>query len=95
MRPYELMLILNPKLEEEAIDATLERFAGIITNGGGEARELDKWGKRRLAYEIKGFTEGFYVVVKFTADSPTATELERIIKITDEVIRYMVIREEE
>lgn len=95
MRPYELMLVLNPKLEEEAVEALLERFTGIVTNGGGEIRELDKWGKRRLAYEIKGFTEGFYVVIKFNADSPTATELERIIKITDEVIRHMIVRDDQ
>ena len=93
MRPYEIMLIMQPNLEEEAVETILTRFTDIITNGGGEIRETDTWGNRRLAYEIKGFTEGFYVVIKFTADSPTAMEFERIIKITDEVIRYLIVRE--
>lgn len=95
MRPYELMLIFNPTLEEEAIGALLDRFTSIVTNEDGQIGNIDKWGKRRLAYEIKGFTEGFYVVIKFTADSRTANEVERIIKITDEVIRYMIVRDEQ
>lgn len=94
MRPYELLLVLKPTLEDEAVDAFLERLMSIVTSENGQIDNVDKWGKRRLAYEIKGFTEGFYVVIKFTAATETANEVERVIKITDEVIRHMLVRDD-
>lgn len=92
VRPYEIMLVLQPDLEEEATDALLERLTGVVTSEGGSIENLDRWGKRRLAYEIKGFTEGFYVVMDFQAEPATASELERIVKLTDGVIRHLLIR---
>lgn len=95
MRAYEMMLILKSQLEEEAMEAVLGRVNSIISDGNGEVAKVDKWGKRRLAYEIQGNTDGFYVVINFQADSDTTTELERILKITDEVVRYLLIRKDE
>lgn len=96
MRPYEVMYVLSPKVEDEAaVDALIEKFKGIITQMGGEVTKVDKWGRRRLAYEIKGFTEGFYVVMDFNSEAAAAQELERVLKITDEVIRYLLVRADE
>ncbi len=92
MRAYELMLIVNPDLEEEATDAVIERTSNLIQRGGGEVTNINKWGKRRLAYEIRGNTEGFYVVIDFNADDETTTEVERVLKITEEVVRFLLVR---
>ncbi len=95
MRPYEMLLVLQPGLEEEATDALLERLTGIITSEGGTLDNIDRWGKRRLAYEIDGLTEGFYVVIDFQAEPATASELERIVKIANGVIRHLLIRKDD
>ena len=86
------MLIVNPDLEEEATDAVIERTSNLIQRGGGEVTNINKWGKRRLAYEIRGNTEGFYVVIDFNADDETTTEVERVLKITEEVVRFLLVR---
>lgn len=96
MRPYELMLILDPSVEgDEAVDAQLSRFVNVIQTGGGELEKVDKWGKRRLAYEIDGNTEGYYTVVEFQSGSDAVSELDRVLKITDGVIRHLLVRKEE
>lgn len=95
MRPYEVMYILDPQLDEEAIGALVERFEKIVTDGGGEIEKTDRWGKRRLAYEIDDRTEGFYVVMNFRSESAPAKELERVMKISDGVIRHLLVRREE
>jgi len=95
VRPYETLLVLKPDLEEETIDALMERFTGVITGEDGTIDNIDRWGKRRLAYEINGFTEGFYVVIDFQSEPATASELERIVKITDGVIRHLLIRKDD
>jgi small subunit ribosomal protein S6 len=82
-------------LEEEAIKALVERFATLITEQGGQVEKVDEWGKRRLAYPIEDFREGYYVLMNFTADANTPQELERVYKITDGVIRYLIVREDE
>ncbi len=92
VRPYEIMLVLRPDLEEEAIDALLERLSGVVTGEGGAIDNVDRWGKRRTAYELEGFTEGFYVVIDFQAEPATASELERIVKLSDEIIRHLLVR---
>jgi small subunit ribosomal protein S6 len=91
---YEMMVILSPELDEEGIEAALERLQNIIREGEGEISNLDKWGKRRLAYEVKKYREGFYVLLNFKATPAVAAELERIIKISDKIIRYLLIRDE-
>jgi len=89
MRKYEVMYIIRPDIEQEAVQAAVEKFQGIISNGG-EITKHDVQGKRRLAYEIKKFRDGFYVLVNFTAEPAVVTELERLMKISDEVIRYLI-----
>ena len=94
MRPYEAMVVLRPNLEPDALEAVQARLTGVITDQGGEITHIDQWGKRRLAYEIDGHIEGFYVVIKFQGDPGITTELERIMRITDSVMRFLVIRDE-
>lgn len=92
MRNYELMYIIRPDVEQETVQAVVEKFQGIIVNGG-EIVKHDIMGKRRLAYEINKHRDGTYVLVQFTGSTAVVTELERVLKITDEVIRHMVVRE--
>ena len=89
MRKYEVMYIIRPDIEQEAVQAAVDKFQGIISNGG-EITKHDLQGKRRLAYEIKKFRDGVYVLVNFTAEPAVVTELERLMKISDEVIRYLI-----
>ena len=93
MRPYEAMVVLEPGLGEEALEASLERFTNAIVSQGGEVTHIDRWGKRRLAYEIAGHTEGFYTLFKFQGSPAAATELDRILRITDGVLRHLIVRE--
>ena len=95
MNKYESIYILSPTMEEEAIKAMIERFSNLIVAEGGEVEKIDEWGKRRLAYPIEDFRGGYYVLMNFKADPQLPSELERNYKITDEVIRYIIIRDEE
>ena len=95
MRKYEVMYIQRPDLEEEKRKANVERFNAIITDRGGEIAKSTEMGKRRLAYEINKNRDGYYVLTNFQADPEAVSELERIIKITDDVIRYLIVREDE
>ncbi|HHT43820.1 MAG TPA: 30S ribosomal protein S6 [Firmicutes bacterium] len=95
MRAYELMVIYVPQLDEEALAAQIEKTKDLILGVGGEIEKVDQWGKRRFAYEINDNTEGFYVVIDFKAESGATSEVERILKITDEVVRYLLVRREE
>ena len=89
MRKYEVMYIIRPDVEQEVVQATVDKFQGIISNGG-EITKHEVQGKRRLAYEIKKFRDGVYVLVNFNAEPAVVTELERLMKISDEVIRYLI-----
>lgn len=89
MRKYEVMYIIRPDLEQEAVQATVDKFQGIISNGG-EITKQDVMGKRRLAYEIKKFRDGVFVLVNFNGTPEVIAELERLMKISDEVIRYLI-----
>ena len=95
MRNYETLFIIKADLEEEQTTAVIEKFKGIMEANGGEITKLDKWGKRKLAYEINHMRDGFYVCVKFKAGTETSQELDRVFKITDEIIRHVIIREDE
>lgn len=92
MRKYEVMYIIRPDVEQEAVQATVEKFQGIIQNGG-EITKHEVLGKRRLAYEINKVRDGIYVLVNFTATPEVVAELERILKISDEVIRYLITKD--
>lgn len=95
MKAYELMLILDPSLEEEPRAAVMERAQGIVTADGGVIDGVDEWGKRRLAFEINGNTDGDYVVVAFHATTAAIAELDRVLHITDPVVRYMIVRRDD
>ena len=94
MRKYEAIFIQHPSLDEEVTKANIEKFKGVIENGGGTVENVDVWGKRKLAYEIEKVNEGFYTLVEFTADPELQRELERIFRITDGVMRHIVVRKE-
>jgi small subunit ribosomal protein S6 len=92
---YELMVILNPEIDERQVPATLDKFLKVITTDGGSIDNVDIWGKRRLAYEIQKKTEGLYAVVAFTASSAATQELDRQLKLSEQVMRTKVLRAEE
>ena len=73
----------------------IEKYKSLIENNGGELATVDKWGKRRLAYEIGDVNEGFYVVSKFNAEPKAANELDRVFKISDDILRHIIVREDE
>ena len=91
MRSYEMMLAINPQLEDEKLDSLLNKVKKVVKDSKGEVTKIDKWGKRKLAYEIKDFNEAIYVVLKFNADEKKISELERIMKLEERVIRYLLI----
>ncbi|TGA98666.1 30S ribosomal protein S6 [Sporolactobacillus shoreae] len=94
MRKYEIMYILRPDLEEDQEKAVKEKLASILTDNGAEINEVKEMGKRRLAYEITDFNTGVYVVLYVNAESPAINEFDRLTKINDDVIRFMVIKDE-
>ncbi len=94
MNKYEAMYIIVPSLEGEAQTALVERFNTVVTAGGGNVEKIDDWGKRKLAYEINDLTEGHYILMHFEADAPLPKELERNFKISEDILRYMIIRKE-
>ncbi|GGA46498.1 30S ribosomal protein S6 [Kroppenstedtia guangzhouensis] len=91
MHKYELMYILRPELDEEKSNANREKFRGIIADNGGESIEMEHFGKRRLAYMIDDHREGIYTVATFNGTVDTVNELDRQLKLDDDVIRHMVI----
>ena len=96
MRAYEMMFILKPDLEEEQFAETKDRLKKIIADFGGEfIRELDGWGKKRLAYAIQKYTEGVYSVWHFNGQPETVQELDRVIKISDRFLRHIIVRQDE
>lgn len=95
MKAYELMLILRPNLDDEAREATLEKVRGILSAEGGTVDSEEAWGKRRLAHEIAHEEEGDYQVILFHAGTATVAELDRVLRITDQVIRFMIVRRDD
>ncbi|MGE5372966.1 MAG: 30S ribosomal protein S6 [Solirubrobacterales bacterium] len=95
MHAYEMMFILNPELPAEGIDAAKAKVTDLINQNSGVFQDFDVWGKRRLAYEVKDFREGIYVLANFEGTRETVNELERVLKITDAFLRHMIIRKGE
>jgi len=89
------MFILKPELAEETIQQMIDRYSAIVTDGQGELVSVDKWGKRRLAYEIKDLFEGYYVLLNFKSEPPVVNELDRVMKISDDMLRFMIINQDE
>ena len=95
MNKYEILYIIRPDLEEEATTALVERFGGLVESNGGVNLTVDKWGKRRLAYEIDDYREGQYVLMNFEAEGHVSQEIERIMKISDDIIRFLTVRKDD
>jgi small subunit ribosomal protein S6 len=94
MRKYELMIILEPGLEERTVQPSLDQFLNVVTAGGGSVQRVDVWGRRRLAYDIDKKSEGIYAVIDLTADPDTVRELDRQLNLNEGVLRTKVIRPE-
>ena len=92
MRHYELMVILDPDLEERTVAPSLDQFLGVIRTGGGTVERVDIWGRRRLAYEIAKKTEGIYAVVDLRATPAVVQELDRQLNLNESVLRTKLIR---
>ncbi len=92
---YELMVIIDPEIDERQVAPNLDKFLKVITNDGGSIDKVDVWGKRRLAYEIQKKNEGIYAVVNFTATSEATQELDRQLKLAEIIMRTKVLRAEE
>ena len=94
MRKYEVIFIVKP-MEEEATNAVISKFTKLITENGGTIDKEDRWGKKRLAYEIQKMSEGFYYFIQFDAEATTPAELEERLRIEENVIRYLCVRQDE
>lgn len=92
MNSYELLYIIDNDLADEAKEAVVSKLNAVITDNGGTVDATDKWGTRKLAYPINYKSEGYYVLVNFTAEAALPEELERIMRITDAVIRFMIVK---
>jgi small subunit ribosomal protein S6 len=92
MRPYEVMVILEPSLEESQVQAIVNRSTELLVSNGGAVNRVDKWGKRRFAYELKKRTEGYYVLMDVTAEPAPMQELDRTLRIADDVLRHKIVR---
>ncbi len=92
MRRYELMVILDPDLEERTVAPSLDQFLGVIRRDGGSVEKVDVWGRRRLTYEIEKKSEGIYAVIDLTANPASVTELDRQLNLNEAVLRTKVLR---
>jgi small subunit ribosomal protein S6 len=92
MRPYEVMVIMDAGLDEEAIRATLDRATDLIKARGGTPGKVERWGRRRFAYEVHHRTEGYYALIDATAEPAVMADVDRMLTLADEVIRHKVIR---
>jgi small subunit ribosomal protein S6 len=91
LREYEAMLILPPEADEATVSSAVDRIGRVVSAGGGSVGDIQRWGRRRLAYELNHLHEAYYVVVRFTAEPGAQGELERTLKLADEVIRAKVM----
>ena len=94
LRKYEVIFIIR-SMEEEATDAVIAKFANLIAAQGGKITKEDRWGKRHLAYDIKKESEGFYVLFYVTCEPACVAECDRVMKITDEILKHMIVRSDE
>ncbi len=92
VRHYEIMIIIDPEVDDRQVVATLERFLTVVKKSNGSIDKVDVWGRRRFAYEINKRSEGVYVVVDFTADPATAKELDRQLGLSESILRTKLVR---
>jgi len=91
MRSYETLFIINPELDEEQTKAVIEKYTNLLKEQGAEVVSVDEWGKRRLAYDINKFKEGYYVLINFDAEPDALMEMERIFRIDANVLRFIIV----
>ncbi len=94
MNKYELVLVVNAKIEDDARAAVVEKAKAYVTRFGGTVTEVEDWGKKKLAYEIQHMKEGFYYFIQFEADATCPAELEKRVRIMENVLRYLVVRKD-
>ena len=92
MRAYEVMVILDPSLEERTVEPSLDKYLNVIRKDGGSVETVEIWGRRRLAYEIRKYAEGIYAVIKLTAEPATVKEFDRQLGLNESVLRTKVMR---
>jgi small subunit ribosomal protein S6 len=92
---YELMYIVKPDLDDQAVQQEIEKVGHLIETNGGQVKKVTPWGKRRLAYTVKDNREGHYVVAEFDLDQAKVQEVERVLKISDTVFRHLLVRQDE
>ena len=95
MNKYELAVVLSAKLEDDERAAAMEKVQGYITRFGGTVTNVDEWGKKRLAYEIQKMREGFYYFIRFDSDADCPAEVEKRVRIMDNVLRFLCVRQDE
>jgi small subunit ribosomal protein S6 len=94
LRDYELVLVFSPQLNDESYDAIIDKYSRLIAGKGGVVDDTQRWGKRRLAYPIKHFAEGNYVLFKFKLKPASSRELEANLRISEEIMRYLLVKKE-
>ncbi len=94
-RMYEILFIANPGLGETEVEALTEQVKGFVEKDGGRIEKVENWGKKRLAYEVRGHREGYYILIMTESTGPLVKEVERRLKVTDGVIRYLTVRVDE
>jgi small subunit ribosomal protein S6 len=94
-RVYEILFIADPNLGEDAVDALTEQVQGFVEKDGGKVEKTENWGKKRLAYEVRGHREGYYVLIVVEGTGPLVKEVERKMKVTDGLLRYLTVRVDE
>ena len=92
MRAYEMMVILEPSIDERQVEPQLKKYLDVITKDGGSVESVDVWGRRRMAYEIQKNAEGVYAVISLTAEPATVKEFDRLLGLNDQILRTKVIR---
>jgi small subunit ribosomal protein S6 len=95
VRSYEALYIVHPERSDEESDAIMEKYKQVAESQGAEVESVNRWEKRRLAYEVKGMREGIYVLMNFKSEAKAATELDRLFKIADDVMRHIIVRTDE
>ena len=95
VRSYEALYIVHPDLSDEEVAPITEKYKKVVEDQGGEVEGINRWEKRRLAYEVKGQREGIYVLMNFKSEAKATTELDRLLKIGDDVLRHIIVRLDE
>ena len=95
MRSYEMMTIINPDLDTDAHESSLNKIEKLISDNAGKVESIDRWGMKKLAYEINHFKEGNYSIYYFSGTPETVKEVDRVLKISDDVVRFMIVKKQQ